>query len=47
MPRAFNKAVKRGARVRTVTKGKNKGRLIALNGHPVLGEKRKKGKRKK
>lgn len=42
MPKAFNKAHKAGAKIRTVTKGKNKGKLIAIpkKGHPVLGSKR-------
>lgn len=43
MPKKFEKAVKRGAKVRTVTKGPNKGKLIAIpkgSGHPVLGKKR-------
>ena len=43
MPKAFEKARKRGAKVRTVTKGPNKGKLIAIpkgGGHPVLGSKR-------
>lgn len=43
MPKAFEKARKKpGAKVRTVTKGPNKGKLIALpkSGHPVLGAKR-------
>ena len=50
MPKAFNKAAKKaGTKVRTVTKGANKGKLIAIpkSGHPVLGEKRPKAKRGK
>jgi len=51
MPKAFEEAVDAGAPVRTVRKGPNKGRLIALRGdHPVLGGKRghkKKGHRKR
>lgn len=47
MPKAFEEARKRGARVRTVTKGPNKGRLIAVGaGHPVLGHKRGHGARR-
>lgn len=44
MPKAFEKArKKKGAKVRTVTAGPNKGRLIVVgSGHPVLGHKRKK-----
>lgn len=44
MPAAFEKARKaKGARVRTITKGPNKGRLIVFRpgGSAVLGEKRK------
>lgn len=43
MPKAFNKARKKpGTKVRTVTKGPNKGKLIAnpKRGHPVVGSKR-------
>lgn len=42
MPPKFVKAVKHGAKVRTVTTGPNKGKLIAMpkRGHPVLGHKR-------
>ena len=43
MPKAFNKAAKKsGTKIRTVTTGPNKGKLIAIpkKGHPVLGKKR-------
>jgi len=43
MPKAFEKArAKPGTRVRTVTKGKNKGKLIAITkgGKSVVGYKR-------
>jgi len=41
MPKAFDKCVKSGAKVRTVTEGDNKGKLICLGKkHPVLGRKR-------
>ena len=47
MPPAFEACRKAGGRVRTVTTGPNKGRLICIpkggvtkTNHPVLGEKR-------
>jgi hypothetical protein len=43
MPKAFKKAAaKKGSKVRTVTKGPHKGKLIAIprKGHPVVGSKR-------
>ena len=43
MPKKFEKASKKsGSKVRTVTKGPSKGKLIAIPkyGHPVLGKKR-------
>jgi hypothetical protein len=42
MPKAFERERRKpGRRVRTVTKGKNKGKLIVVGGkHPVLGKKR-------
>jgi hypothetical protein len=51
MPEAFERERKKpGRRVRTVTKGPDKGKLIAVGGeHPVLGAKRghkRKGKAK-
>lgn len=43
MPKAFEKARKKSStKVRTITKGPNKGKLIAIprKGHPVVGSKR-------
>ena len=41
MPEKFDKCVDAGNKVRTVTKGKDKGKLICLGKkHPVLGRKR-------
>jgi hypothetical protein len=43
MPKKFEAARRKGAKVRTVTRGPNKGKLIAIpkgGGHPVLGKKR-------
>jgi hypothetical protein len=48
MPELFDKAVREGAKVYTITKGPNKGRLIAIpkdGGHAILGGMR--GHRKK
>jgi len=42
MPKAFQDArKKKGTTIRTITKGPNKGKLIAVpkKGHPVVGEK--------
>ena len=49
MPPKFVKCNKAGGRVRTVTRGSNKGRLICMpkgKGHPVLGHKRGHKKRR-
>jgi hypothetical protein len=43
MPKKFTDAAKKsGTKVRTVTQGPNKGKLIAIpkKGHPVVGKKR-------
>jgi len=41
MPKKFDACVKAGNKVRTVTTGKDKGKLICLGKkHPVLGRKR-------
>jgi hypothetical protein len=42
MPKKFEAARRKGAKVRTVTKGPNKGKLIAIpkKGNPILGYKR-------
>lgn len=50
MPELFDKAVKAGGKVRTVTKGPHKGRLIVFpkdGGNPILGGKRGHKEKKK